>query len=145
MGEEEGAVVRQIAKERKRKTAEKCETNTKHKICFEKKNTEKGETNTGHKYVLKKESKRKNTEKGETNSGHKYVLNSIQVHMLVPKTKLSHLSGKGRLTGEQVDAIKRDLQVSFKHLKVSKCTIVVLGILCPIFFGIWVGLLVMPP
>ena len=36
MGEEEGAVVRQIAKERKRK------------------NTEKGETNTGHKYVLKK-------------------------------------------------------------------------------------------
>ena len=34
MGEEEGAVVRQIAKERKRK------------------NTEKGETNTGHKYVL---------------------------------------------------------------------------------------------
>ena len=34
MGEEEGAVVRQIAKERKRK------------------NTEKGKTNTGHKYVL---------------------------------------------------------------------------------------------
>ena len=69
----------------------------------------------------------------------------MQVHMLVPKTKLQHFSGKGRLTGEQVDAIKRDLQVSFKHLKVSKCTIVVLGILCPIFFGIWVGLLVMPP
>ena len=96
MGEEEGAVVRQIAKERKRK------------------NTEKGETNTEHKY------------------------NYIQVHMLVPKTKLHHLSGKGRLTGEQVDAIKRDLQVSFKHLKVSKCTIVVLGILRPIFlvFGL---------
>ena len=36
MGEEEGAVVRQIAKERKRK------------------NTEKGETNTEHKYVLNK-------------------------------------------------------------------------------------------
>ena len=71
MGEEEGAVVRQIAKERKRK----------------------------------------NTEKGETNTGHKYVLNSMQAHMLVPKTKLQHFSGKGRLTGEQVDAIKRDLQV----------------------------------
>ena len=79
MGEEEGAVVRQIAKERKRKT------------------TEKGETNTEHKY------------------------NYIQVHMLVPKTKLHHLSGKGRLTGEQVDAIKRDLQVSLEHLDVLKC------------------------
>ena len=72
MGEEEGAVVRQIAKERKRK----------------------------------------NNEKGESNTVDKYVLNSIQAHMLVPKTKLDHLSGKGRLTGEQVDAIKRDLQVS---------------------------------
>ena len=35
MGEEEGAVVRQIAKERKRKNTEKGETNTRHKICFE--------------------------------------------------------------------------------------------------------------
>ena len=49
MGEEEGAVVRQIAKERKRKNTEKGETNTGHKICFEEKNTKKGETNTGHK------------------------------------------------------------------------------------------------
>ena len=78
MGEEEGAVVRQIAKERKRK----------------------------------------NTEKGETNTGHKCVLYSMQAHMLVPKTNLHHLSGKGRLTVEQVDAIKRDLQVSLVHLDV---------------------------
>ena len=35
MGEEEGAVVRQIAKERKRKNTEKGETNTGHTICFE--------------------------------------------------------------------------------------------------------------
>ena len=63
----------------------------------------------------------KNTEKGETDTGHKYVLNSIQAHMLVPKTKLDHLSGKGRLTGEQVDAIKRDLQVRLEHLDVLKC------------------------
>ena len=96
MGEEEGAVVRQIAKERKRK----------------------------------------NTEKGETNSGHKYVLNSIQVHMLVPKTKLHHLSGKGRLTGEQVDAIKRDLQVSLEHLDVLKCYFYSSRVYCvPCFLG----------
>ena len=115
MGEEEGAVVRQIAKERKRKNNEKGETNTGQKTCFEEKNTEKGETNTGHKICFEE----KNTEKGETNTGHKY--NYIQVHMLVPKTKLHHLSGKGKLTGEQVDAIKRDLQVSLEHLDELKC------------------------
>ena len=70
-------MVRQIAKERKRKNTEKGETNTGHKICFEEKNTDKGETNTGHKICFEE----KNTEKGETNTGHKYVLNSIQAHM----------------------------------------------------------------
>ena len=104
MGEEEGAVVRQIAKERKRK----------------------------------------NTEKGETNTGHKYVLNSMQAHMLVPNTKLHHLSGKGRLTGEQVDAIKRDLQVSLEHLDVLKCYFYSSGVYCvPCFFLGYLGLFAM--
>ena len=58
--------------------------------------------------------------------------------MLVPKTKLDHLSGKGRLTGEQVDAIKRDLQVRLERLDVLKCYFFSSGVYCvPCFLGIF--------